>query len=329
MNDLISVIVPVYNVKNYLEKCLDSIINQTYKNLEIILINDGSTDESLDICYMYEKKDNRIKVYNQENHGLSYTRNRGIELARGKYIGFLDSDDVISPFMYEFLYKAINEYNSKISICDFVRFSDKPTFNETYESISLTKIDAIKELMIDKKIANHAVDKLYLRELFDDVKFPVGKKYEDISTIYKLFLKSEFVSYVPCNLYGYYFREGSITGCYNKSAVKDYIKAINERYENLYDYNNELNLYLDMNRVNSILRCFLDIAQYKCISVLKDKEYKNLLYNELVIAKKLNTKDVQKINTKKKNILVKLLFLNPYIFYYIMYIYFNKGFFVK
>ena len=111
MNDLISVIVPVYNVKNYLEKCLDSIINQTYKNLEIILINDGSTDGSLDICYMYEKKDNRIKVYNQENHGLSYTRNRGIELARGKYIGFVDSDDVISPFMYEFLYKAINEYN--------------------------------------------------------------------------------------------------------------------------------------------------------------------------------------------------------------------------
>ena len=108
MNDLISVIVPVYNVKNYLEKCLDSIINQTYKNLEIILINDGSTDESLDICYMYEKKDNRIKVYNQENHGLSYTRNRGIEIARGKYIGFVDSDDVISPFMYEFLYKAIN-----------------------------------------------------------------------------------------------------------------------------------------------------------------------------------------------------------------------------
>ncbi len=106
MNDLISVIVPVYNVKNYLEKCLDSIINQTYKNLEIILINDGSTDESLDICYMYEKKDNRIKVYNQENHGLSYTRNRGIELARGKYIGFVDSDDVISPFMYEFLYKS-------------------------------------------------------------------------------------------------------------------------------------------------------------------------------------------------------------------------------
>ena len=149
MNDLISVIVPVYNVKNYLEKCLDSIINQTYKNLEIILINDGSTDESLDICYMYEKKDNRIKVYNQENHGLSYTRNRGIELARGKYIGFVDSDDVISPFMYEFLYKAINEYNSKISICDFVRFSDKPTFNESYESISLTKIDAIKELMIE------------------------------------------------------------------------------------------------------------------------------------------------------------------------------------
>ena len=104
MKDLISVIVPVYNVKNYLEKCLDSIINQTYKNLEIILINDGSTDESLDICYMYEKKDKRIKVYNQENHGLSYTRNRGIELARGKYIGFVDSDDVISPFMYEFLY---------------------------------------------------------------------------------------------------------------------------------------------------------------------------------------------------------------------------------
>ena len=96
MNDLISVIVPVYNVKNYLEKCLDSIINQTYKNLEIILINDGSTDESLDICYMYEKKDNRIKVFNNRNKGLSYSRNFGVKNSNDKYVMFVDSDDFIS-----------------------------------------------------------------------------------------------------------------------------------------------------------------------------------------------------------------------------------------
>lgn len=325
MNDLISVIVPVYNTSNYLKKCLDSIINQTYDNLEIILINDGSSDNSLKICKEYLKKDNRIRVYTQKNHGLSYTRNRGIKLASGKYIGFVDSDDVISSLMYEYLYKSLIESNSKISMCDFVRFNNIPNFEDYYSNIIFSKNDALKQLMIDKKIANHATDKLYLKVLFNDIKFPVSKKYEDIGTIYKLFLKCDTISYVPCMLYGYYERCGSITGHYNKSSVMDYIEMINKRYDELYGYDKSLNIYLDMNKVNSVLRCFLDISGYKCIRILKDKEYKKILYHEISIAKKLNTKEVQKINTFKKNILLKLLFLNPYIFYIIMKIYFKNN----
>lgn len=323
MNDLISIVVPVYNTEAYLKKCLDSIINQTYKNLEIILINDGSDDDSLEICREYEKKDKRIKVYNQKNKGVSYTRNKGIKLSSGKYIGFVDSDDIISLNMYEYLYKSITESNSKMSICDFTRFSDSPLFEEVYKSKKLSKITALKELLIDKEIASHVVDKLYLKTLFDDIKFPLNKKYEDIATAYKLFLKCDFISYVPLKLYGYYFRDNSITGHYNKDSVIDYISAVDERYKDLYDYNKEVNLYLNMNKVNSVLRCFLDIAMHRKKDVFKDKEYKKMLLNELKIAKKLNTKDVRKINTKKKNFLLKVLFFNKNIFYFMMRIYFK------
>ena len=323
MNDLISVVVPVYNVKDYLERCLNSLINQTYKNLEIILIDDGSTDGSYKICQRFAKIDKRIKLFKQENGGLSKARNKGISKATGKYIGFVDSDDVISVRMYENLYEAIAKTNSEIGFCDYVCFTNDVVFDEEFSFEEMNRVAALKNLMIDKNITSHAVDKLYLKSLFDDIRYPLGKKFEDIDTTYKLIMKAENIVYVPHALYGYYQRSNSITGVYSKETTKDFIQAINNRYKSLYNYNSGLNVYLNMNKVNSVLRYFLDISMFKKREVLKDKYFKEILYRELKEAKELFTKDVRKINTKKKNILFYLLMFNPFLFYCVMNLYFR------
>lgn len=321
MKDLISVIVPVYNVEDFLPMCLESIINQTYKNLEIILINDGSTDNSLNICKEYAKKDDRIVVKTQKNKGLSATRNKGIKLSHGKYIGFVDADDIISLNMYEYLYKAIIEENSQLSICNYIMFDkEKPNFTEKYQNTKLTTVEALKQLMIDKDITNHAVDKLYLRDLFDGIEFPVGKKYEDVATTYKLFLRANSISYVPCYLYGYYQRVGSITGEYNKNSTLDFIIAILDRYDKLYNFDKELNIYLIQNRSNMALRYFLDIVKFRRKDVLKDKQYMANLYRELNFSK-IYYKEIKKFNSVKRNILLNIAYRNIYLFYYVVYFY--------
>lgn len=321
---LISIIVPVYNVEDYVRKCLDSIINQTYKNIEIIIVNDGSTDNSLKICKEYSKKDNRIILIDQNNQGLSSARNNGIKKSHGQYIGFVDSDDVISPYMYEYLYKAIKEDNSNISICDYTNFDKKePSFDKEYTNYKLTNIEALQELMIDKKITNYAVNKLYLKSLFDDIEYPIGKKFEDIATTYKLFKKSQVISFVDCKLYGYYQREGSITKKYNKDSTRDFIESVSNRYNDLYNYNQNLNDYLTMNRTNYTLRYFLDIVLYKRIDVFKDKKYMDDLGKELKFVKDNYNKKAKNINTRGKNLLLRILFINKYLFYYLVLFYEN------
>ena len=127
MMDLISVVVPIYNTESYLDKCIGSIVNQRYSNLEIILVDDGSTDNSLDICRKWERADRRIVVLHQENQGLSAARNTGIRTAKGKFIGLVDSDDYIAPDMYLRLYRAITDMNADVAICSFAyRNEDGP-----------------------------------------------------------------------------------------------------------------------------------------------------------------------------------------------------------
>lgn len=325
MKEKISIIVPVYNVEKYVRKCLESIIHQTYKNIEIIIIDDGSTDNSLKICKEFEKKDKRIIVIHQENQGLSASRNNGIKLATGDYIGFIDSDDIVSPYMYEYLYKSIIKNKSDISSCQFSAFyeGEEPNFTNEYYDISYTSKEALIELIKDKEITSHAVDKLYKKELFNEIEYPIGKKFEDINTTYKLFQKSKKISFVKCDLYGYLQRDGSITRQYKISTTLDFINAVNERYENLYNNLEELNIYLDMNRVNSILRYFLDIVEHKKIEVLKNKKLKEVLNKEINFGKKIFTKEVRKINRKKRNLLLRILFINKYLFYYTMICYFK------
>ena len=171
MNDLISIIVPVYNVSDYQKECIESIIRQTYTNLEILLINVGSTDTSGQICDSYANKDKRIKVIHQANQGLSISRNNGIKLSKGKYLSFVDSDDIIDEKMIEILHKEIINNNCDISICKFQIFHNNyiPP-KEYYKTKLMDKNEFLKKLMIDKEISSHACNKLYKKNLFKEIK---------------------------------------------------------------------------------------------------------------------------------------------------------------
>lgn len=216
---LVSIIVPVYNVEQYLERCLDSLVNQTLKDIEIILVDDGSTDDSGNICDKYAKKDKRIKVIHKENGGLSDARNIGLSIARGKYIGFVDSDDFISLDMYKKLFNCIEHGNYDIASCEFKKvyeYNEKEIASNTMKIITkeYDNIQALENYFdeyTDKREMQTVVcNKIYRRELFDNIKFPYGKLYEDGYVTYKLLYKSKKVIHIYEELYYYFQREGSL-----------------------------------------------------------------------------------------------------------------------
>ena len=189
-NKLISVIVPVYNVEKYLSRCLDSIISQTYRKLEIVLVDDGSTDNSSMICDEYAKKDCRITVIHTENHGLSEARNKGIENSHGEYVSFVDSDDYLHKRFLETLLNLVIETGSDLSVCDFVRvdengngtlFYDSPIKNEV-----LTSDEMLEKIINSNQGYKYIVawNKLYSKKALSGVKFPAGKIHEDEATIH-------------------------------------------------------------------------------------------------------------------------------------------------
>ena len=171
-DELISIIIPVYKVEKYLEKCINSIIGQTYTNLQIILVDDGSPDNSGKICDKYAKKDSRVEVIHKSNGGLSEARNSGIERAKGKYIGFVDSDDYIKEDMYEVLYNLITRFQADVSICNLYDVvGDEKNIRNINEGIKeYNRIDILKEVLMDKNIQSYAWNKLYKKELFDNLK---------------------------------------------------------------------------------------------------------------------------------------------------------------
>lgn len=211
---LISVIVPVYNVKHYLAKCLDSICGQTYINLEIITIDDGSTDGSGELCDVYAQKDKRIKVLHCQNGGLSVARNRGLDIAMGEFIGFVDSDDWIDPDMYEFLYKLLITEEADISICShYIEKTDKTKIKySSDEVLNLMPRDAIRLLVEDNIIRNFAWDKLYRKSLFEGLRFPQGRYFEDMAVMYRIFYQARKIVMEGQPKYHYMVRDNSITG---------------------------------------------------------------------------------------------------------------------
>lgn len=218
-NPLISVIIPIYNVECYLKTCIDSIVNQTYSNLEIILVDDGSPDKCPEICDEYAKKDNRVKVIHQENGGLAHARNVGIANSNGEYLTFVDSDDYVSNDYVGSLYKGLIESNADISIASLMVFKESNPFSATLERapfVEVTKNDCFKEYASIKAEKSMpfitAWNKLYKKELFDGIKYPKGKLYEDAFTTYKLIEKARKIVYSTTKLYYYRLNPQSILG---------------------------------------------------------------------------------------------------------------------
>lgn len=212
----ISVVVPVYKVEKYIRECVESILNQTYRNLEIILVDDGSPDKCGQICDEYKKLDSRVKVIHKENGGLSDARNFGLDVVTGEYVSFIDSDDYISPIFYEVLMSVFQE--SKVDIValkggtDFWNEMSVPTLNCECKKPSYRKLTSKKalELMLYHKAATGAQFKIYRKEMFEGIRFPKGYLYEDVATTYKTFIKADSVAIVDESLYAYRKRRESI-----------------------------------------------------------------------------------------------------------------------
>ena len=211
----VSVIIPVYNVSLYLEKCLNTVINQTYENTEIIVIDDGSTDNSGIICDEFAKKDNRIVVVHQSNMGLSGARNRGIKLSTGSYICCIDSDDYVSLDYIETLLNAVNSNNSDIAACGVIYCDNQENIirNQSVDKeMILSGDEQLKTMMLDdRKLSTAAWGKIYKKTLFNGVEYPVGKYHEDVYTTYKLLSKSKNTVVIPKAMYYYRQSPNSIT----------------------------------------------------------------------------------------------------------------------
>ena len=237
MNDLISVVIPVYNVEKYLDRCLSSVTKQTYNNLEIILVDDGSKDNSGNLCEEWKKKDNRIIVAHKDNGGLSDARNYGLKIATGEYISFIDSDDFVDSRFIEILHDEIEKTGLLIAAVGLREFFEEDTtvedeYHPEYTE-TISREDAIRCILRVEKLYDYAWNKLYRRELFNDVEYPFGRKMEDLGTTYKLFNKVRSVSYNPCKLYYYFQRNDSILHVAGQKFYEDKYTLATERYNAL------------------------------------------------------------------------------------------------
>lgn len=231
---MISIIVPVYNVDKYLERCVKSLLGQSYSDCEIILVDDGSTDDSGLICDKFAESNKQIKVIHKENGGLSDARNRGIDEAQGEYLAFIDSDDFIHPQMMEILYYNLKKCDADISVCGFhwLKESEEPC-TEIGENVLKVFHDAeiMGQLFKNKVETVIAWNKLYRKELFQELRYSKGRLHEDEYIIHHLLYKCKTIVYTGSKLYYYMQHEESITGKLSPKRVVDTIDAFEQRIE--------------------------------------------------------------------------------------------------
>lgn len=215
---MISVIIPVYKVEKYLDCCIESVIQQTYTNLEIILVDDGSPDSCPQKCDEWKQRDSRIKVLHKQNGGLSSARNEGLNIMSGEYVFFIDSDDFIQQNALELLYNEMQKKEADIVVSALFSFDNRDT---VYKTNNVTFLSGTNELFFLQKISNHACGKLYKSELFDNIRYPLNRNYEDIATTYMLFSKAKCVAYTDAGLYFYRIHNESITGTLTVKNLSD------------------------------------------------------------------------------------------------------------
>lgn len=240
----LSIIVPVYNVEEYLYECIDSILNQTFRNFELILVDDGSVDSCPQICDEYAKKDSRIKVIHKKNGGLSSARNAGLKVATGEFVTFVDSDDYLSNKTYENAFLMIKENNADIAIFGrYYVYSDNKKIIKEKQHINLVMDSAQATALMNISLLGYydtaAWDKVYRRSLFSDILYPKNRISEDWFTTYKVFAKAKVIVYDSTPLYYYRQRNGSITHTYTKvnlDAVNASTEVLNFVRKNQKEY---------------------------------------------------------------------------------------------
>ena len=277
----VSIIIPIYNVEKYLRKCVDSVICQTYKNLEIILVDDGSPDSCPEICDSYVDLDSRIKVIHKQNGGLSDARNTGIDMSSGEYITFVDSDDYIENDMIEILISTLEENHCDISTCNnLIVHSDNIVTIAPEQNITriLATENALENLFYKKDISVMATAKLYKKSLFKSIRFPIGKLNEDLATTYKLIAISKKIAVNSAKKYYYLQRHDSIMSSGFSAKRMDSLKFAKEQIVFLeYAYPSivkSAQSQLFMTAVAILLQLFPDRARYpkfynECIHSVK------------------------------------------------------------
>lgn len=233
--DLISIIVPIFNVEKYLDHCISSILDQTYKNVEIILVNDGSTDNCPVMCDQYAIYDSRIKVVHKINEGVSSARNVGLDMATGKYVTFVDSDDSVTEDYIEVLYNALKKTNSQISTGEFLKVESEEfiikrdtILNESFQIFSPREAVRTYKNPLNTDFTT-VTGKLYQMDLFKSLRFPFGKFAEDEYLGYKIFFAANRIVHTPNKIYNYFTRQGSITTSPFSLKHLDFLEAREER----------------------------------------------------------------------------------------------------
>ena len=234
----ITCIIPVYKVENYISRCIESVLSQTFTDFELILVDDGSPDNSGKICDEYAKKDSRIKVIHKVNEGVSVARNTGLDIAKGEYIYFLDSDDFISSDCFELLYKNLKENDADISIGGLIEYETEKELSKINTGINNvfykgTASDRLEHYFIGKPVSKYELicNYLYKKSLFENVRFPAGTYYEDEYVNWKLYLPAKKVVETEKITYFYYRHTSSATGDGFNIRAFDYMGALDERLE--------------------------------------------------------------------------------------------------
>lgn len=257
-------IIPFYKVEKFAERCIQSVLEQTFEDFELILVDDGSPDNCGKICDEFAKKDKRVRVFHTENRGLSAARNLGLDEAAGEYVTFIDGDDAVAPDYLEYLYGLINEYNADISICVLRSLIYQPSTGDlkmratpkNEDAFVVTQEEALRLLLIDRYDLIGAMAKLYKREILDDIRFPVGQLYEDANTSYKTYLKAKRIVIGKGYKYLYTVRQDSISHSAFIKKDFDLLSATDEMCTKIVSKYPKLKNVAATNRARSIILLF-------------------------------------------------------------------------
>ena len=278
-NSCISVIVPVYCVEQYLEKCVSSIVNQTYKNLEIILVDDGSPDNCPQLCDDWQKKDKRIRVIHKENGGLSDARNAGLRASSGELVMFVDSDDWIAPEMAEKMEFAMRTYHADMVLCQFAKvFPDGREvkwFSAGKDAAVYGQRELLDKLVRDEEISNHVWRRLYKRKLIPDDIFPKGKNYEDIYVMVEL--SGICNTFVSLDAVYYYYRQNASGILQNKSYknMLNYLEGLKKNYSDIQRNYPELKIEIDYAKARTTTYAWEDLHASKKMTEEEKKEIRS------------------------------------------------------